>query len=154
VDFDAPPGRVWIDVTILSADGKTLEADARDVEVPDLSKAQDALPTPAVVRARSAREFREMSVDPAAAPIPSRDFRRSDRLLIRLPASAADSSPIGAMLLNRWHQPMRALEPMRTDVPGDTLQFDLTLAPLAPGEYTVRLTNGKASESVTFRVTS
>jgi VWFA-related protein len=154
VDFDAPPGRVWIDVTILAADGKVLESDARDVDVPDLSKTRGALLTPAIVRARSAREFREMSADPAVAPIPSRDFRRSDRLLIRVPASAAESSSIGAMLLNRWHQPMRALEPMRDGPPGDTTQFDLPLAPLAPGEYTIRLTNGKSSESVTFRVTS
>lgn len=154
VDFDAPTGRIWIDVTILAADGKVLETDARDVDVPDLSKAPGTLLTPAVVRARSAREFREMSVDPAAAPIPSRDFRRSDRLLIRVPASAAESPAIGATLLNRWHQPMRALEPMRDGVPGDTTQFDLPLAPLVPGEYTVRLTNGKSSESVTFRVTS
>jgi VWFA-related protein len=154
VDFDAPPGRIWIDVTILAADGKVLEADARDVDVPDLSKAQGALLTPAIVRARSAREFREMRVDPSVAPIPSRDFRRSDRLLIRVPASAAESSSIGAVLLNRWHQPMRALEPMRDRPPGDTTQFDLPLAPLAPGEYAIRLTNGTSSETVTFRVAS
>jgi hypothetical protein len=31
-------------------------------------------------------------------------------------------------------------------------QFDIPLAPLAPGEYSIRLSAGAATELVTFRV--
>jgi hypothetical protein len=36
--------------------------------------------------------------------------------------------------------------------PAPATQFDLPLAGLAPGEYTLRLTVGTVSEHVTFRV--
>jgi VWFA-related protein len=151
--FEAPIGRVRIDMKILDAKGVVLDIDNRDLSV---SKPQAAGPTiysPAVLRARSAREFRELAGDPNAAPVPTRDFRRTDRLLIRVPAVDASGTPaaVTATLLNRWRQPMRTVDPMEQQSAPST-QFDLPLAGLAPGEYTVRFTVGTVSEHVTFRV--
>ena len=47
---------------------------------------------------------------------------------------------------------MRALPAMPDSVLDGITQFDVPLAPLAPGEYTIRLSVGALIEHVTFRV--
>ena len=152
-EFDALPGRVQIDVKILDDKGVVLDTDSRDVEVPSLQSPRATILQPAVLRTVSAREFRAIAEDPDAPPVPSRDFRRTERLLLRVPAYEPGGAParVNATLLNRWRQPMRALPPMQGGREGITL-FDVPLAPLAPGEYTIRLTAGTATEHITFRV--
>jgi VWFA-related protein len=151
--FEAPVGAVRVDMKILDAKGVVLDTDARDLTVPKPETTGPTIYSPAVLRARSAREFRELAGDPNAAPVATRDFRRTDRLLIRVPALDASGTPatVSATLLNRWRQPMRTIDPM-DGRPAPTTQFDLPLAGLAPGEYTLRLTVGAVSEHVTFRV--
>lgn len=153
-EFDAPPGRVLIDIKIVDAKGVVLDSDARDIEVPNLQVPRATILPPAVLRTGSAREFRAVSEDPDAPPVPSRDFRRTERLLVRVPAYDASGAParVTATLLNRWRQPMRALPAMGGSLREGVTQFDVPLAPLAPGEYTIRLTAGTVSEHVTFRV--
>ena len=153
-EFTAPTGRVLVDVKILDAKGVVLDTDARDVEVPNLGASRATILAPAVLRSTSAREFRAMIEDPSAAPVPSREFRRTERLLLRVPAYDASGAParVSATLLNRWRQPMRALPAMPESVLDGITQFDVPLAPLAPGEYTIRLSVGTVSEHVTFRV--
>jgi hypothetical protein len=151
--FEAPLGPVRVDMKILDAKGVVLDTDNRDLTVPAPRASGPTIYAPAVLRARSAREFRELAADPNAAPVPTRDFRRTDRLLIRVPAIDASGTPaaVSATLLNRWRQPMRAVDPMAGQSAPST-QFDLPLAGLAPGEYTLRLTVGAVSEHLTFRV--
>jgi VWFA-related protein len=151
--FEAPIGPVRVDMKILDAKGVVVDIDNRDLTVPKPQTSGPTIYAPAVLRARSAREFRELAGDPNAAPVPTRDFRRTDRLLIRVPAIDASGTPaaVSATLLNRWRQPMRTVDPMAQQSAPST-QFDLPLAGLAPGEYTLRLTVGTVSEHVTFRV--
>jgi VWFA-related protein len=153
-EFTAPSGRVLVDVKILDAKGVVLDTDARDLEVPNLQTTRATILPPAVLRSTSAREFRAMSEDPSAPPVPSREFRRTERLLLRVPAYDASGAPakVSATLLNRWRHPMRALPAMADSVLDGITQFDVPLAPLAPGEYTIRLSVGALSEHVTFRV--
>jgi VWFA-related protein len=152
--FDAPAGRVHIDVRILDAKGVVLDDDARDLDVPDFQGARATILPPAVLRTGSAREFRAVAGDPDAAPVPSREFRRTERLLLRVPAYAAGGGPahVSATLLNRWRQPIRAVPATDASPSDGVTQFDVPLAPLAPGEYTIRLTAGGVTEHVTFRV--
>ena len=151
--FEAPAGRVLLDVKILDAKGVVLDFDARDIEVPNLQAPRATILAPAVLRAGSAREFRSVSEDPDAAPVPSREFRRTERLLLRVPAYEAGSpARVSATLLNRWRQPIRALPAMDESPREGITQFDIPLAALAPGEYSIRLTAGSATELVTFRV--
>jgi hypothetical protein len=155
-EFEAPPGRVLLDVKVLDAKGVVVDSDARDVEVPKIGNARATIFAPAVFRTGSAREFRAISEDPDAAPLPSRDFRRTDRLLLRVPAYDAGGAParVSATLLNRWRQPMRAVPAMPSSLREGITQFDIPLAPLAPGEYTIRLSADGVTEHVTFRVRS
>ena len=156
--FETPVGSVRVDLKILDAKGVVIDTDSRDVMVAAPRTSGPTLYPAAVLRTRSAREFRDVSTDPSAAAVPSREFRRTERLLIRVPAINPSGAPaaVDAVLLNRLRQPIRALEPMVSDAPAGVTQFDLPLAPLAPGDYALRLTatgpSGTVAEYVTFRV--
>ena len=157
--FEAPAGAVRVDMKVLDAKGVVIDTDSRDIQVPAPRKEGPTIYTPAVLRTRSAREFREVSADPNAAPAPAREFRRTERLLLRVPAFDASgaAAPVSAVLLNRLRQPMRDLDAMTEKALPGVTQFDLPLAPLAPGDYSVRLTvrspSGAVSEYITFKVT-
>ncbi len=153
-EFEAPAGRVLIDIKILDSKGVVLDTDSRDLDVPKLENARVTLMPVAVLRVASAREFRAVSENPDAPPVASRDFRRTERLLLRVPAYEPGGAParVSATLLNRWRQPMRALPAMPGSLRDGVTQFDVPLAPLPPGEYTIRLTAGTVVEHVTFRV--
>jgi VWFA-related protein len=159
--FQVPTGRVEIDMTIYDGEGKSLDTDARDFDVPDLrlQKRGPVLLAPEVVRARTLRDFQSAAADPDAAPSSVRTFARSDRLLIRV--SAFDSSGtavlVTAKVLNGWGQPMRDIDALDA-TPRDRLpQFALPLSWLVPGEYQIELmatnANGAVRERVTFKVT-
>ena len=156
--FEAPAGTVRVDVKVLAARGVVIDTDARDVAMPRTRAGSPTIYPPAVTRVRSAREFRS-ALAAGAAPAASRDFRRTDRLLISVPAIDADGSPatVAGVLLNRSRQPMRELPAMSVpDAPPGVTHFELPLAGFAPGEYTLRLTvpqsRGSAAEHVTFRI--
>jgi hypothetical protein len=157
--FEAPPGPVTIDMKLLDARGVVIDTDARDIAAAERKKDSATIYPPEVVRTRSAREFRAAVAD-EIAPTATRDFWRTDRLLLRVSVQDAAGQPASAAatLMNRWRQPMRNVPPLRTDhVAAGTTLFDVPLASLAPGEYTIRLTAPSASgtaavEHVTFRV--
>jgi VWFA-related protein len=154
--FDAPPGRVRLRMSVEDVAAQVLDSDVRDVAVPDFRRAV-VIGTPAVLRARNAREFRLLDED-AAVPVASREFSRTERLLIRFPAyGPSGSSPsLSAKLLSRMGQAMRDLR-IATSAGGDN-EIDLPLAGLAAGEYTIELTAtspaGEAKDRFGFRVTS
>ena len=117
--FDVPTGRVEIDMTIYDGEGKTIDTDARDFDVPDLrsQKRGPVLLAPEVVRARTLRDFQTAATDPDAAPSSVRTFARGDRLLIRVPAFDASGTAVQvtAKVLNGWGQPMRDIDPLDAD---------------------------------------
>lgn len=154
--FDAPSGRVQLDMTILGRAGETLDVDARDLEVPLLNGAAPLLLPAMLIATQSAREFREVTADENPAPVPSRQFRRTERLVIRVPAYASGvRAPVTARLLNRLAKPMRDLEALPDA--GGIAQFDLPLAPLAPGEYYLLFSmpgpSGPVDQRIGFRIT-
>jgi hypothetical protein len=113
-----------------------------------------------VWRARTARDVRAIETDPEAAPVAAREFSRSERLLIRVPAYSVGDAPltVSARLLNRTRQVMRDLPLDSTDSEQHRRQIQLSLAGLAPGEYSIEITastrSGQANETLNFRVTS
>jgi hypothetical protein len=157
--FDAPPGRVQLDMSVLGETGQQLDTDVRDVEVPDLKPRGTLLLPPIVLATRSAREFREATAEIEASPDPSREFRRTERLVIRVPALAGSSDPprVEAQLLNRGGQKLWDLPPVPAPEGAGVTQFDLPLAPLAPGDYIIHITattpSGATEQRVSFRVT-
>jgi hypothetical protein len=148
---------VQIDMTVLGIAGQKLDTDVRDVEVQLPKDATPLLLPPIMIATASAREFRAAAADLSAPPIPSREFRRTERLIIRVPAYAASGPvPVTVRLLNRVGQPMKDLDTVPADNAGVT-QFDLPLAPLAPGDYflliSVQGPTGAIAQRVPIKVT-
>jgi VWFA-related protein len=156
-EFDAPPGRLRMQMSIEDAASRVLDTDVRDVVVGPLSEAV-AFGTPAVFRARTARAFNALAGDPGATPVASREFSRVERLLIRAPLYAPEGAAVAvtAILANRLGQTMRAIPATRA-AGSNLYSVDLPLAGLAAGEYAVLLQAagqpGDARETVAFRVT-
>jgi hypothetical protein len=105
---------------------------------------------------QSAREFREVSENANASPDPSRQFRRTERLVIRVPAYLSGAPVrVTGVLLNRLAQPMRPLVAL-PDAGGIT-QFDLPLATLAPGDYYLQFSvtgpGAPVDQRIQFKIT-
>ena len=159
VTFEVPPGRVQMKVTVEDASSMTIDSDARELTVPDLAAPDVGLSTPAVFRARTGPEAQALAKDTNAVPTIVREFRRTERLVIRSTAygPGTDVPTVTARLLNRAGDAMQDL-PVPIPPASGLVQLDLPLASLAPGEYLLELkakgSAGEAKQLVAFRVTS
>ena len=159
--FDVPPGRVRIRMSIEDMALQVIDSDVRTITVRDLQNRRDpvVIGTPEILRARNARELRSLDADPDAAPVAAREFSRTERLVIRVPAYAPEGRPtLSATLMSRNGQAMRSLAVIPPAAPEGSSQIDLPLAGLAAGEYLIELTAtspaGQAKDQIGFRVTS
>jgi VWFA-related protein len=154
--FSAPAGRIRVEMAIEDATTRVIDTDVRDVLVRALA-GPVALGTPQVLRSRSAREHTLLGGSPAAVPVATRAFSRTERLWVRIAAYGTDGEPeLSARLLSTVGGVMRALTIESTAI-ADIHQVDVPLAGLAVGEYSVQFSataGGRiVSEVVTFRVT-
>jgi hypothetical protein len=158
--FDVPTGRVELDMSILDMQGKVLDTEVRDFEVPNLQsqKRGPVLLFPELVRARTLREFQTAVADPDAAPSSARVFARGDRLLIRVPVydSSGTAVQVSVRVLNELGQPMRDIDSAGGAGANGVAQFALPLSWLGPGQYLIEVSganaNGTVRERVAFRV--
>ena len=155
VTFDANPGTMQLRVSVEGAASQVLDTDTRDITIPDLTAAHAVLGTPQVFRARTVRDYQLLKADADAIPLPSREFSRTDRLLIRVPAYGPGGTTLvlNARLLNRAGSAMIDLQAGPSPNASEQ-QIELPLSGLAPGEYVIEVTAGdEANELVGFRVT-
>jgi VWFA-related protein len=154
-EFDAPPGRLQVQMTIQDAAARRLDTDVRDLVVSPLNAAV-AIGSTQVFRARSRRQFRELSGDPDAVPVAAREFNRAETLLIRVPVYGGQPLEVSARLMSKIGGAMRPLSVARNQE-SDIYAVDLELGGLAAGEYMVEFAAsspaGQAREIVSFRVT-
>jgi VWFA-related protein len=159
VSFDVDPGKMELRVSVEGSSSQVLDTEMKELTVPDLTGPQALLGTPAVFRARTLRDYQQLKADPKAMPVATREFSRTDRVLIRVPAyGPGDTAPtLTVKLLNRAGQPMSDIPSTAAPAAGEQ-QIDLPLASLAPGEYVIQIqaTGGGGEEKqelVAFRVT-
>ena len=95
-----------------------IDTDYRSVVVPDLRVARPTIATPQVFRTRTARGFAELSAEADPAPVASRSFSRTERLLLRVPVDGPEGTEpvLSAILLNRGGDRMRELPVLSEDV--------------------------------------
>jgi hypothetical protein len=149
--FEAPPGRVQLQLSIEDAAARQLDTDVRELAVAALDGPL-AFGTPEVFRARTARTFRALASSLDAVPVASREFSRAERLLVRVPVYAEGDGPrLSARLSSRLGGPMRDLAFAPGPAP-ELYQVDLPLAGLAVGDYAIDLTATSPAGSVTERV--
>ena len=157
VEFEADPGTLQISLAIEGEAGQVLDRDRVEIDIPDFTGPDVVLSTPAFVRARNELEFRELADDWSVAPTASREFRRTDRLLLRFEAyGPGDGAPeIEAEVVNRGGEALYPLEVTPAAEPG---RFQVSFAPafLPPGEYLIELRaaapGGEATRMVAFRL--
>ena len=150
VQFEAAPGTLQLNLAIEDAAGDVIERDRRTVEIPDFTGADLVLSTPSFVRARNELEWRAVVDDPDIVPTAARDFRRTERILIRFEAYApGDAAPeVRARLLNRGGEPMHPLD-VRPAEAGRPWQVHLRPAHLPPGDYVIELSAASPTDEVT-----
>jgi len=122
----------------------------------DASEDAERLKRVMEARAKQAVEGRA-NEEGKAVPTAAREFIRTERLLIRVPAygPAATTPKLTARLLNRAGQAMTDL-PVTADPSGAPFEIDVPLASLSAGEYLVEITmagESGAQELIGFRVT-
>jgi VWFA-related protein len=158
VTFEAQPGKVQLRVSVEGTSSQVLDSETREISVPDLTAPQIALGTPEVFRARTVREQQQLKTDADAVPVAGREFSRTDRMVVRVPAyGPGNTTPtVTVKLLNREGQPMSdlAVSPAASQ---SARQVEVPLAGLAPGDYVLEITatgeGGDAKQLVAFRVT-
>jgi hypothetical protein len=159
VSFDVTPGRLRLRVEVAGDGPVALDTESRELVVPDLTSPEVRLATPRVFVARSGREYQQLKTDPHALPTALREFRRTDRLLVRVGAFGAPTGPLSpsARLLNRQGQKMADLPVAAAAASAEPIHVDLPLSSLAVGEYLLEVSVASegqppATELVAFRV--
>ena len=83
VSFDVAPGAIELRITVADREGQTIDRETRAIDVPDYPIGAAGIGTPEFYRARTPREFQALAADTRAIPMATRDFARTDRVLIR-----------------------------------------------------------------------
>jgi VWFA-related protein len=161
IRFQAPPGKLEMRLTIEGDATGTLDTEDRELVIPDLSSPEVILSTPRVWLARNALEFNKLTAGTPPPPSATREFRRTDRLLIRLDAYAPADAPtkVTAQLLNQQGTKMTDLPVTAPTDSTQTYSIDIALANLAAGQYLLEITGTSeghkpVTELVAFRLTS
>jgi hypothetical protein len=158
VVFDARPGKVQLRVSVEGSSSQVLDSETRELTVPDLTAPQPMLGTPLILRARTLPELNRLKADPDAIPTASREFSRTDRLVVRVPVygPGGTTRPLKVHILNRAGSAMSELPVAPSAKPGEQ-QVELGVAALPPGEYVLEIKigdqDGDAKELVGFRIT-
>jgi VWFA-related protein len=154
--FDLAPSTVRLRLRVENDAAEVLDSETRPVTVLDLRTPELILGTPEVFRVRTMLDVQRVRADPNPTPSPTREFSRSERLLVRVPVygSAAVGSSLAAQLLNRTGRLITDLPVSRVD--GSGPQLELSLNSLPPDDYVLRLVaavaQASAEELVAFRV--
>jgi VWFA-related protein len=161
ISFDAKPGKLDLRITIEGDGTGTLDTETREMVVPDLSAPEVRLGTPRVWFARNAREFTALAASASTPPTAAREFRRTDRLLVRVDAFAPGTEPpaVTARLLNQQGSTMADLTVRPPAAAGESSTIDVPLASYAAGQYLLELSanaegHKPVTELVAFRLGS
>ena len=136
--FEVPPGRLQLRMGVNGSSGP-LDTDDREVIVPDLTATDVAFATPRLYVARTARDFQMIRKDESVAPTASREFRRTERLVLKVDTYSPGTSPVTvtSRLLNK--QGGKLVDVPVTTTAGQPHFIDLPLGAFAPGEYLLEL---------------
>jgi hypothetical protein len=157
VEFDVVPGPLELRISVHGRGADVVDTEVREMQVPDFTGPTVHLGTPAVHRAASAREFQAIRKDPQAMPTAGREFRRTDRLLIRFMAlgPGGTAPAVSCRVLNRLGGAMADV-PVSPPADETLYEIDLPLAGLVSGEYLVEIkvagADSEAVELVPFRI--
>lgn len=159
ISFDAKPGKLDLRITIEGDGTGMLDNEDRELMVPDLTAPELMLGTPKLWFARNAREFTALAGGATSAPTATREFRRTDRMLVRFDAMAPGTTTpsVTAALLNQQGNKMGDVVLTAPASIGEAYTIDLPLASYAPGQYLLEIVanaegHKPVTELVAFRI--
>jgi hypothetical protein len=140
VAFDVQPGSLELTTTVTDREGNTIDREKRVINVPDYAGGETALGTPYFYRARTPREFQALAAGADATPVATREFPRTERLLIRFDAYAPSGESVSpsAAVLSRAGRRMFEV-PVTRATASASHQIDLPLSSLPAGEYVLEV---------------
>ncbi len=140
VTFEAPAGAVQVRAIAENGRGHRLDTEEMSYDVPDFTTPGPTLSAPMLYRARTAREIQDLRAVPDAPPTTSRQFSRTERLLLRFDAyGPAGTRPTVALrLLNRMGDGMADL-PAPAAVRQNGFESEIGLGGLPPGDYLIEI---------------
>ena len=159
VEFEAEPGTLQLSLAVEDEAGEVIDRDRQEIEIPDFTGTELVLSTPSFLRARNHQEWQALVDDWEAAPTAVREFRRTERVLIRFEAYApgTERPDVKARLLNRRGELIHPLDVQQADE-GRPYQVDLRPIHLPPGDYVVELEasspTGDVTQLIAFRLRS
>jgi VWFA-related protein len=149
--FESAPGTIDVRLSIEAAGGGTIDSETRSIDVPDLAAGAVALSTPRVYRSRTAVELRAITADADALPATSREFSRTERLLIRFDVYGPGTErPVPkAAILGRNGEKIADV-PIAAAQAGGTHQIEMPLNSMAAGDYVIAISvDGATGETTT-----
>jgi VWFA-related protein len=146
--FEAPPGLLRIRVTAENASGRRLDTDEMTFEVPDFTGTGAMISTPVVFRGRTARAIQLVRAAATPQPSASRQFSRTERLLLRFGAYGPSGVPpkVTLRLLNQLGESMAAL-PAPTQSQTGLFESEIGLGGLPPGDYLIEIVADAGGET-------
>jgi VWFA-related protein len=149
--FLLEPGRTSVKMTVSATDGSLLDRWTDRLSVPDYRDGAVALGTPRVYRTRTLLEARHFDDGGDVAPTVSRQFSRTDRLVINVPWRTRSGLPqLSAKLTSRNGDTLTELSLVFIDE--GHARVVLPLVNLAPGTYVMRFDATTGGDDVTQQV--
>jgi VWFA-related protein len=153
VTFAAAPGPVTLRVVALDANGGEVDTERREVVVPDFTGTAPLVSTPLIFVARTPHELQLIRATAAPRPSTSREFTRTDRLLVRFAVFGPGGvGPVVTMrVLGQNGQPLGDLPAPVARADG-RFEAEVGLAWIATGEYLIEVRASAGTEQTSVLV--
>ena len=159
VTFASPPGAMRLRLTAEGPGGALIDSEDKELVVPDYTKVGPTVTTPQIFRARTARELQNVRQAASPSPSTSRDFSRTEQILIRFKAYGPGGTPpkVTVRLLNAVGDTMSTFPPADAR-PDGFIDLPFSLGGLVTGTYLIEIeaasSDLKARTVVGFRISN
>ncbi|AMY11249.1 VWFA-related Acidobacterial domain protein [Luteitalea pratensis] len=143
--FLIAPGAAQVKVSAEATGGGVLQSDLIDLAVPDFAKDAQVVGTPALFRARTARDLQALATAANAQPTAARQFSRTEKLLLRVHITGGEPA---IRLMSQTGDGMSPLV-VRAAPPGSpfTHEVEIPLASLPAGDFLIEVKVGSAPDA-------
>lgn len=140
VTFTSPPGAMGLRLTAEGPGGALIDAEDKELVVPDYTKVGPTVTTPQIFRARTARELQAVRQSATATPTTTRDFSRTEQLLIRFKAygPSGTAPAVTVRLVNSVGEVMSTFPPIEVRADG-FIDLPFSLGGLVTGTYLLEI---------------
>jgi len=146
VKFDAPPGAVRVRVVPENSRGTRLDAQDDQVDVPNFGSGKPVITLPVIYRGRTVLEIRQLKSSTTALPSVSREFQRTERLLLRFQAVGPNGPPT-SLSMNVLNQQGALMAPMPAPTATATgYDAEVALNAFPAGTYLIEITGDFGGE--------